>query len=119
MHQRHQQAPAVLNWHAESAFLYCSASFEAVIRAPRISKPIQGVRGRLAEAIEISAEAWSIMVGLGWVHHWDASEAPAGTSSPHHSCLTVCVVLFLQLASCKLSDWDASDVLIYSLQAVN
>ena len=61
MHQRHQQAPAVLNWHAESAFLYCSASFEAVIRAPRISKPIQGVRGRLAEAIEISAEAWSIM----------------------------------------------------------
>ena len=64
MHQRHQQAPAVLNWHAESAFLYCSASFEAVIRAPRISKPIQGVRGRLAEAIEISAEALSIMVGL-------------------------------------------------------
>ena len=110
MHQRHQQAPAVLNWHAESAFLYCSASFEAVIRAPRISKPIQGVRGRLAEAIEISAEAWSIMVGLGWVHHWDASEAPAGTSTPHHSCLTVCVVLF---TACKL------DVLIYSLQGVN
>ena len=54
----------IYSLQAESAFLYCSARFEAVIRAPRISKPVQGVRGRLAEAIEVSAEAWSIMVGL-------------------------------------------------------
>ena len=36
------------------------------------------------------------------------SEAPAGASSPHHSCLTVCDVLIYSLQAVKSARWRAA-----------
>ena len=159
MHQRRQQAPAALTTPAS---LCVTCSFRACkLRSQRVGVQPGWV---LLDAFRAHLDHWLLGWGAGTAPRggtgpvtWEActrnvgtsepqrgnispyrgpSEAPAGTSSPHHSCLTVCDVLTYSLQVVNSVHWHASealagtssshhsfltvrDVLIYSLQAIN